>query len=178
MWHLPCLRACLTRHPSNQPTERAARRSSPLVNWDRSLPSSRYVQDEHTESHTFVLHWGAIWGPHLNSPPLEWAGLDTNGLWFLHRPVVLWIQPDMLSSSHFLKNPCWIQCISIWNTINVLPIIKSTKLIELFPRMLLCPNDLGKNCKVYTYAACFTAMNSYSVISSNISMDKSPEMNS
>lgn len=55
-------------------------------------------------------------------------------------------------------------------------------MIEPFPKrnpgMLLCPNDLGRNCKVYTYAACTIEMNSYFTISSNILMDKCPEMNS
>lgn len=55
-------------------------------------------------------------------------------------------------------------------------------MIKIFPkgnpRMLLCPNDLGRNCKAYTCAACSIKMNSYSAMSSNILMEKCPEMNS
>lgn len=44
--------------------------------------------------------------------------------------------------------------------------------------MPLYPNDLGKNCKVYTYTLLPTQMNSYFAILSNILMDKCPEMSS
>ena len=66
--------------------------------------------------------------------------------------------------------------------IKMLLIIKSTKTIEVFSqgesRMLLFPNDLGRNCKVYTSIRLLHWNELILCYIVQHSMDKCPEMNS
>lgn len=81
-----------------------------------------------------VLYWGAV-----RKPPsdLSASGMSRASTLMhyalLQRTLVLWMQISMLILPCFV-NLCWIQCISIPNNIKVLLVIKSTNMIELFPK--------------------------------------------
>ena len=133
---MPCLRALLTRQPWQPGTcEGAAGCRLPLAQWNTSFHSTKFVQDHHMASHT---EFCSVPGSSQKTPIWPLSLRNEQGFTLMHyallqRTLVLWMQISMLILPCFV-NLCWIQCISIPNNIKVLLVIKSTNMIELFPK--------------------------------------------